>query len=257
MVLWCLQPNPPSLPHCPASVLIAGEEDREAAIELEALHAMRAGTPTEASGNTWMDSIGPLWHCADIIDWRLERRRHEQRTQRVMTRKREKLATVRPPGMTTSSQWHWGLLLLALAGCAQPEPPRLGDSAQQPAPPTRIAGSTAVDYWRDVQPIFERRCAVCHGCYDAPCQVNLTAYEGIVRDANRTPIYDISRLRTAEQTRLFEDAHSVAAWRKKQFFPVLQEQAHFWPHSDKIHEIYRRIDPLGAGLLDFNRLENR
>ncbi|MDF0674544.1 MAG: fatty acid cis/trans isomerase [Nitrospira sp.] len=24
-----------------------------------------------------------------------------------------------------------------------------------------------------------------------------------------------------------------------------------------IHEIYRRIDPLGAGLLDFNRLENR
>jgi len=115
----------------------------------------------------------------------------------------------------------------------------------------------SLDYWRDVQPIFERRCAICHGCYDAPCQVNLTAYEGIVRDANRTPIYDISRLRTAEQTRLFEDAHSVAAWRKKQFFPVLQEQAHFWPHSDKIHEIYRRIDPLGSGLLDFNRLESR
>lgn len=88
-----------------------------------------------------------------------------------------------------------------------------------------MAGTAAVDYWQDVQPIFERRCAVCHGCYDAPCQLNLTAYEGIVRGANKKPIYDIKRLRTAEQTRLFEDAQSVAGWRKKHFFPVLQEQA--------------------------------
>lgn len=132
---------------------------------------------------------------------------------------------VRPPGMTTPSSWHWGLLLLALAGCAQPDPLGPGSSAMQPAPPTSMAGSAAVDFWRDVQPIFERRCAVCHGCYDAPCQLNLTAYEGVVRGANKKPIYDITRLRTAEQTRLFEDAQSVSAWRKKQFFPVIQEQA--------------------------------
>jgi hypothetical protein len=33
------------------------------------------------------------------------------------------------------------------------------------------------------------------------------------------------RLLTAEPTRLFEDAQSVAAWRKKDFFPVVQEQS--------------------------------
>jgi hypothetical protein len=75
-----------------------------------------------------------------------------------------------------------------------------------------------------VQPIFERRCAVCHGCYDAPCQLNLTAYEGLERGANKKPVYDAKRLITAEPTRLFEDARTVAAWREKQFFPVLQEQ---------------------------------
>jgi len=40
-------------------------------------------------------------------------------------------------------------------------------------------------------------------------------------------------------------------------FAVRRTSQDFWSHSDKIHEIYRRIDPLGAGLLDYNRLENR
>jgi hypothetical protein len=29
--------------------------------------------------------------------------------------------------------------------------------------------------YRDVAPILESRCVVCHGCYDAPCQLKLTA----------------------------------------------------------------------------------
>jgi len=84
-----------------------------------------------------------------------------------------------------------------------------------------------------VQPIFERRCAVCHGCYDAPCQLNLTAYEGLARGANKQRVYDSTRLLTAEPTRLFEDAQSVEAWRKKQFFPVVQEPAQ--PTEDAPH----------------------
>ncbi|HEY7531406.1 MAG TPA: fatty acid cis/trans isomerase, partial [Nitrospiraceae bacterium] len=122
----------------------------------------------------------------------------------------------------TGSSWHWSLLLLALAGCAQPTP---SEPATSPSPPSSMAGIAPVDYWRDVQPILDRRCAVCHGCYDAPCQLNLTAYEGLTRGANKKSVYDATRFFTAEPTRLFEDAHSVAAWRKKDFFPVIQERA--------------------------------
>ncbi len=30
-----------------------------------------------------------------------------------------------------------------------------------------------VDYWTEVLPDLESRCVVCHGCYDAPCQLKL------------------------------------------------------------------------------------
>lgn len=137
---------------------------------------------------------------------------------------KEKVAAVQPQYATTGYGWHWCLLLLALAACTQPTLPAPVNSGEPPAPPPSTAGIATVDYWRDVQPIFERRCAVCHGCYDAPCQLNLTAYEGLTRGANKKPVYDARRLLTAEPTRLFDDAQSVAAWRKKQFFPVIEEQ---------------------------------
>jgi hypothetical protein len=40
-------------------------------------------------------------------------------------------------------------------------------------------------------------------------------------------------------------------------FAVRRTSKDFWAHSDAVHEAYRRIDPIGAGLLDYNRLENR
>lgn len=126
---------------------------------------------------------------------------------------------------TAGHWWRGSLVLLALSGCAQPAPSGPMSSGDPPAPPPSTVGIAPVDYWRDVQPIFERRCALCHGCYDAPCQLNLTAYEGLARGANKKPVYDARRLFTAEPTRLFDDAQSVVAWRNKQFFPVIQEQA--------------------------------
>jgi hypothetical protein len=137
----------------------------------------------------------------------------------------ENAAAAQPQHRTAGRGWQWGLLLLALAGCSQPTRADPVSSGEPPAPSPSTAGIAPVDYWRDVQPIFERRCVVCHGCYDAPCQLNLIAYEGLARGANKKPVYDAKRLLTAEPTRLFEDAQSIAAWRKKQFFPVLQEQA--------------------------------
>jgi hypothetical protein len=81
-----------------------------------------------------------------------------------------------------------------------------------------------VDYWRDIKPILDHRCVVCHGCYDAPCQLNLTAFEGVARGANKDKVYDSTRLVLAEPTRLFEDAQSLLEWRNKGFYPVLNEK---------------------------------
>ena len=138
---------------------------------------------------------------------------------------RERIPSVRPYNPTVGRGWYRGLVLLVLAGCTQPTPTVPVNAGTPATPPPTKTGIATVDFWQDVKPILDRRCTVCHGCYDAPCQLNLTAFEGLARGANKTLVYDARRLRTAEPTRLFEDAQSVTAWRKKQFFPVLQEQA--------------------------------
>src|SRR5271165_5807290 len=71
----------------------------------------------------------------------------------------------------------------------------------------------------DVAPILQSRCVVCHGCYDAPCQLKLTAWEGIARGASADRVYDGTRLRAAPPSRLFEDAFKASAWRDKGFHP--------------------------------------
>ncbi|MEH6556279.1 MAG: fatty acid cis/trans isomerase [Oceanicoccus sp.] len=76
--------------------------------------------------------------------------------------------------------------------------------------------------WReDVQPILEQRCVVCHGCYDAPCQLKLTSYEGLARGANPAKVYDGSRIRSVEPTRLGIDANNPLEWQAKGFHAVL------------------------------------
>jgi Fatty acid cis/trans isomerase (CTI) len=82
-----------------------------------------------------------------------------------------------------------------------------------------------MSYRADVQPILERRCVVCHGCYDAPCQLKLGAWEGVARGASTATVYDGGRLGAAPPTRLFVDAAQPSEWRKKDFFAVLNERA--------------------------------
>ena len=38
--------------------------------------------------------------------------------------------------------------------------------------------------------IMQNRCMVCHGCYDAPCQLKLEARAGLERGASKAPVYD-------------------------------------------------------------------
>jgi hypothetical protein len=74
-----------------------------------------------------------------------------------------------------------------------------------------------------VKPIVEQRCMVCHGCYDAPCQLKLDAWAGMQRGASKDIVYDGTRLNAATPTRLFEDAQSVEQWRQMGFYPMLDE----------------------------------
>ena len=97
-----------------------------------------------------------------------------------------------------------------------------------PAPvPTPVAPvvATGPEFYHDIKPIFDQRCVVCHGCYDAPCQLKLDSPEGVRRGATQAPVYDSTRLLEAPPTRLFVDAQSTAGWRAKGFFPVLNEAA--------------------------------
>ncbi len=77
---------------------------------------------------------------------------------------------------------------------------------------------------QQAQDILERRCMVCHGCYDAPCQLKLESRAGLERGASEALVYDSTRLREAEMTRLFIDARTTAQWRKRNFYPVLDDE---------------------------------
>jgi hypothetical protein len=81
----------------------------------------------------------------------------------------------------------------------------------------------AVSYSRDVKPILDSRCVACHSCYDSPCQLKLTAQEGLSRGATKQKVYDHERLTAIPPTRLFVDATSTEQWRQKSFFAVINE----------------------------------
>lgn len=120
------------------------------------------------------------------------------------------------------------LVLVLIAACATVATQRF-DDLFGPADPTRfdkpIAPPAGQSYAQTIQPILDRRCVVCHACYDAPCQLKATSWEGLARGANKTPVYDATRLLAAPPSRLFVDADKPSEWRTRDFFPVLNEHA--------------------------------
>lgn len=116
--------------------------------------------------------------------------------------------------------------LLVIAGCASLASEDLG-ALFGPAFPKEfvpVTNSAAPEFERDIRPIMERRCLVCHGCYDAPCQLKLDSYQGILRGASKERVYESTRLAPAAPSRLFEDAQTTAGWRSRGFHPVLNER---------------------------------
>ena len=79
-------------------------------------------------------------------------------------------------------------------------------------------------FYDDGQPILERRCSVCHSCYDAPCQLKTTCFEGLDRGGTKALVYNSARLTADPPTRLHIDADSAEGWRALGFHPVLNER---------------------------------
>jgi hypothetical protein len=113
------------------------------------------------------------------------------------------------------------LALILLNACSLPGTTEEAEQSPFDTPPE----DTYSLFVNEVQPVLNKRCVVCHACYDAPCQLKLGSYEGVTRGASKVPVYDGERLFAAEPTRLFLDAELPSQWRQKGFHPVLNESA--------------------------------
>jgi len=76
-----------------------------------------------------------------------------------------------------------------------------------------------IDYNNDIKPILDKRCVVCHSCYNSPCQFKLSSPEGLSRGATKKMVY-ANRLKAEDPTRLFIDAKNTEEWRQKGFYSV-------------------------------------
>jgi hypothetical protein len=95
-----------------------------------------------------------------------------------------------------------------------------------PLPPLTVEPlAKPVGFLEDVKPVLDRRCTVCHSCYNAACQLKLSSYEGIARGGSKLSVYSSSRLKPQQPTRLFFDAHSTEEWRKMSFHSVIESRA--------------------------------
>jgi len=115
------------------------------------------------------------------------------------------------------------LVMLLLSACAPSEKTITTDQATVDYDLLYTLPEEAISYDDKVRPILESRCVVCHGCYDAPCQLKLSSPEGIHRGANKEKVYNAGRFKAAEPTRLFIDAITTDQWRQKGFDTVLNE----------------------------------
>ena len=121
-------------------------------------------------------------------------------------------------------------------------------SAHYGRPPTRLDPVAAEAAWSHARGVFETRCVVCHGCYDAPCQLKLGTFEGIDRGATATKVYDGARPFAIAPTRLEVDAHDAPGWRAKGFHPVLPEGTRVNPRASVLLKMIalKRAHPISA-----------
>ena len=126
-------------------------------------------------------------------------------------------------------------------------------SAPIPKPVAVQSTKKQIEYIKDVKPILDKRCVVCHSCYNSPCQAKFSSFEGIDRGASKIKVYNATRLSAIDPTRIFIDAKSTQAWRKKGFFTLTQAKDNNSMHNDSImiHLLYdKKMHPKIVGNYD-------
>ncbi|XPV69355.1 MAG: fatty acid cis/trans isomerase [Halarcobacter sp.] len=79
-----------------------------------------------------------------------------------------------------------------------------------------------ISFQNDIQPILDKRCVVCHSCYNSPCQLKLSSFEGLIRGGTKEEIY-VNRIEPAKPSRLFIDATNEKEWSKLGFYSILKD----------------------------------
>jgi len=115
-----------------------------------------------------------------------------------------------------------------------------------PQPIAITPAQKEIDYLQEVKPILDKRCVVCHSCYNSPCQAKFSSFEGVDRGASKLAVYNATRLSAVDPTRLFIDAQTTQQWRGKGFFTLTQASDNNATHNDSImiHLLYdKKIHP--------------
>ncbi|MFK7859267.1 MAG: fatty acid cis/trans isomerase [Granulosicoccus sp.] len=97
-------------------------------------------------------------------------------------------------------------------------------TAQVEARARPVSQTLASDFLTNVRPVLEKRCVVCHACYDAACQLKLTSMEGIERGGSKESVYGV-KIADQDPSRLYIDELDTEGWRERGFHPVLNERA--------------------------------
>jgi len=113
-------------------------------------------------------------------------------------------------------------------------------SAPIPQPVAVTPAKKEISYLKEVKPILNKRCVVCHSCYNSPCQAKFSSFEGIDRGASKLAVYNATRINAVDPTRLFIDARTTQQWRQKGFFSLTHSKENNETHNDSImmHLLY-------------------
>ena len=116
----------------------------------------------------------------------------------------------------------------------------------------------SVDYLTKIKPILDNRCVVCHSCYNSPCQLKLSSWDGLDRGASKEAVYNSKRLWSMEPTRLFTDAQTTAEWREKGFHSVTGSSAESGENNSPLLKIlaHKRDNPDSACTADYEDPRN-
>ncbi|MBT5093401.1 MAG: hypothetical protein HOM21_04115, partial [Halobacteriovoraceae bacterium] len=116
-----------------------------------------------------------------------------------------------------------------------------------------MASKAKDPYFKNIQPILDKRCVACHSCRESECQLKLTSPEGLKRGGTKQLVHGTA-LNAIVRNKLFEDAFGEEKWRQRGFYSVLD-----LPDYLKGFTEYRESPDRGASILSAalsNKLSN-